>query len=150
MLFEVENDTDILEECVRPTLWITRGKLFNNLGYLTFITVVFVIWTRKRPPISLRSFNTRSMPSLTASLSNSSSRRTFCGKNRRPELEIEMTGSIWGAGYDMIGAGPWTAGSWTRLFLLLRTAFEAFFSEFRVFKVGSTVNWWWDRCGCGV
>src|SRR5467141_1372889 len=75
MLFEVENDTDILEECVRPTLWITRGKLFNNLGYLTFITVVFVIWTRKRPLISLRSFNTRSIPSSAAS-------RTFCGKNR--------------------------------------------------------------------
>jgi hypothetical protein len=38
------------------------------------------------------------------------------------------------------------------LFLLLRAAFEAFLSEFlvvgvvRVFKVGSTVNWWWDRC----
>jgi hypothetical protein len=38
------------------------------------------------------------------------------------------------------------------LFLLLWAAFEAFLSEFLVvgmlgvFKVGSTVNWWWDRC----
>jgi hypothetical protein len=55
--------------------------------------------------------------------------------------------------YDMVGAGPWTAGSWTRLFLLLWTAFEAFLSEFLVVgmvREFSRVNWWWDRCGCGV
>jgi hypothetical protein len=34
----------------------------------------------------------------------------------------------------------------------LRAAFEAFLGEFLVvgmvgvFKIGSAVNWWWDRC----
>jgi hypothetical protein len=121
------------------------------------LQLVFVIWTRRRPPISLR----RSIPSSTASLSNSSSRRTFCVVG--PELEIHRNdrvdlGSKRVALYDMIGAGPWTAGSWTRLFLLLRTAFEAFLSEFLVVGIDYSESFqgrvngqpWWTSGGIGV
>jgi hypothetical protein len=62
-LIEIKGVEFVLEDLEEYCLWITRGKLFDNLGY--------------------------------------------AGRSLRS------------------GAGPWTAGSWTRLFLLLWAAFES-------------------------
>ena len=118
-------------------MWITRGKLFNNLGYLTFITVVFVIWTRKRPPISLRSFNTRSIPSSAAS-------RTFCGKNRSRARARNRNDRVDLGSRLRHDRGRALDGRVLDSIVPVIAAFEAFLSEFlvvgivRVFKVGST------------
>jgi len=68
---KVENDREIvLDECVEPTFHTSQiFRFFDNLGYPTFIIVVFVIWKRPLTRLDpLRGSNKRSLPSLTASL----------------------------------------------------------------------------------